>query len=704
MAYFNTILIANRGEIAVRIIRACRELGVTAVAVASAADRDALHVRQADAVVMLDPVAGPRAYLDVGLIIDAATQSGAQAIHPGYGFLSERAHFARACRDAHITFIGPPPEAIELMGSKIAAKRLAETVGVPTVPGYMEDDQRRERLRAEAERIGFPLLIKASAGGGGKGMRTVQAMDEFDAALEGAKREALAAFGDDAVFLERLILRPRHIEIQVLADAHGACVHLFERECSIQRRHQKIIEESPSVALSPALRAEMGAAAVRLAQAAGYCNAGTVEFMLDEQGHYYFLEINTRLQVEHPVTELVTGLDLVHLQIAVAAGEPLPFAQVDLTQRGHAIEARVYAEDPVTFLPSIGRIALFAPPEGPGIRNDVGLESGDEVTVNYDPMLAKLIVHAPDRAAAIARLQRALDEYAALGVTTNLPLLRAIAADASFAAGATTTDFLTINEMPVVAPSEAPPEVLAAVALWEAMMDDGRRTTNDRGGVLHTPWQRGPWRLMGDAIRLRYTFGDIEHLVVVTRNLDGWHVAANSVQFGISVVAATNDRLILHITDVAHALGSDSPDPFPTPDSQPLILDPLSSVLRPPSSIERFRLVREGRDRIVLWRGVEYHLSRVGPLSVDTLGNRTGARAGHTGMEAPMPGTVIKVLVEEGQPVAEHQPLIVLEAMKMEHIVAAPYSGIVSRVYHAPGALVAKGVTLVELDQEDVAG
>ncbi|HEY1016762.1 MAG TPA: acetyl-CoA carboxylase biotin carboxylase subunit, partial [Herpetosiphonaceae bacterium] len=469
MSYFSRILIANRGEIAVRVIRACRALGIESVAVYSDADARALHVREADRAVRIGPAAAAQSYLKIDAIIGAAKASGAEAIHPGYGFLSENAAFARACAEAVIVFIGPPAEAIELMGSKIAAKRLAEQAGVPTVPGYNGDEQSPERLRAEAGRIGFPLLIKASAGGGGKGMRAVRSDAEFEAALAGAQREAQAAFGDASVLLERLIARPRHIEFQIMADSRGSTIHLGERECSIQRRHQKVIEESPSIALSPELRATMGAASVRLAESVGYRNAGTMEFMLDEDGSFYFLEMNTRLQVEHPVTEEVTGVDLVQTQIAVAAGEPLPFGQADLRQRGHAIEVRLYAEDPATMLPATGTLSQYQPPEGPGVRLDTGVAVGDAVTINYDPMLAKLIVHGGDRAQAVARLRYALDHFQIAGVTTNLPLLAAIAAEPDYAAGETYTDFLAIHPLAeqLAAPVPPPPPVLAAALVFD---------------------------------------------------------------------------------------------------------------------------------------------------------------------------------------------------------------------------------------------
>ncbi len=502
--YFNTILIANRGEIAVRIIRACHEMGIAAVAVYSEADAGALHVRQADAAFPIGPAAAAHSYLSAERILAAARQSGAEAIHPGYGFLSERAHFARACAAAEVVFIGPPPQAIELMGSKIAAKRLAEQAGVPTAPGYMGDDQAIERLRAEAYRVGFPLLIKASAGGGGKGMRVVRSLAELEPALDGARREARAAFGDDAVFLERLIERPRHVEIQVLADAHGHCVHLFERECSIQRRHQKIVEESPSLALSPGLRAEMGAAAVRLAQAAGYRNAGTLEFMLDAHGRYYFLEMNTRLQVEHPVTELVTGIDLVHLQIRVAEGHPLPFKQEDLRLRGAALECRVYAEDPIRFLPSPGKLARLRVPSGPSVRNDSGVYEGAEISMFYDPMISKLAVWADTRAEAIARMSRALSEYQVTGIKTNLPFHRRVMQEPDFITGHYDTGYIDSHKATLLAPYAADPEAVTAAIQAAAIhaaqtaaaaptaSDTATGTTPSAWRAGHAGWRRNP--------------------------------------------------------------------------------------------------------------------------------------------------------------------------------------------------------------------
>jgi 3-methylcrotonyl-CoA carboxylase alpha subunit len=437
------LLIANRGEIAVRIARGARELGISPVGVYSDADEHALFRRVLDASVRIGPGPATESYLDGERIVAAAKTLDADAIHPGYGFLSERAPFAQLVADAGLTFVGPTPGAIAAMGSKIDAKRLVRASGVPVVPGYDGDDQSVERLRAEAETIGTPLLIKASAGGGGRGMRVVDDLARFEESLASAKREATSAFGDDAVLLERYLRRPRHIEFQILADAHGTTLHLGERECSIQRRHQKVIEEAPSVALDPELRARMGRAAVEAARSVGYTNAGTVEFMLDEDGAFYFLEMNARLQVEHPVTELVYDVDLVHEQLRVAGGERLQLTQDSLVPRGWAIEARLNAEDPAhDYLPQSGTIAAFDVPRAPGVRLDSGVETGNDVSVYYDSMLAKIIVWGADRGAAIARMRETLRATTVAGIATNLPLLRAIVDDAAYAAGDTTTRFL----------------------------------------------------------------------------------------------------------------------------------------------------------------------------------------------------------------------------------------------------------------------
>jgi 3-methylcrotonyl-CoA carboxylase alpha subunit len=437
------LLIANRGEIAVRVARAAHEMGIAALGISSQADAGAYHLQFMDDARCIGPAPAPESYLNIDAVLTAAREMHADAVHPGYGFLSERAPFAQACIDAGLIWVGPPPSAMAAMGSKIEAKQRVRKFNVPTVPGYDGADQSPKHLKKEAAAVGFPLLIKASAGGGGRGMRVVESLEMFDGALDAAKREALAAFGDDAVLLERYLRDPRHIEFQILADAHGNTVHLGERECSIQRRHQKVVEEAPSVALSPQLRAEMGAAAVRAATSVGYVNAGTCEFMLDTDEKYYFLEMNTRLQVEHPVTELVYGIDLVQWQLRIASGETLTIDREDARPRGWAIETRIYAEDPANnMLPSTGTITRWDAPQGPGIRVDAGVTTGSEVSVYYDPMLAKLIVFGSDRPQAIARLQNALDNFSIDGVRANLPLLRWIVRDEWFRDGRTTTSFL----------------------------------------------------------------------------------------------------------------------------------------------------------------------------------------------------------------------------------------------------------------------
>jgi acetyl-CoA carboxylase, biotin carboxylase subunit len=440
---FKKILIANRGEIAVRVIRACHEMGIPAVAVYSDVDRASLHVRKADEAYPIGPAAAKESYLNIDKILSVAKQSGADAIHPGYGFLSENAQFARACADAGVKFIGPTAAAMDAMGSKTRARQAMEKAGVPFVPGTSRGLESFEQAQTVAERIGYPVMLKAAAGGGGKGMRLVHSPHELKSALEGAQSEAERAFGDGEVYLEKAIVNPRHIEMQVFADEHGHTVYLGERECSLQRRHQKVVEEAPSPIVDPDMRRRMGETAVRVAQSAGYTNAGTVEFLVDQQKNFYFLEMNTRLQVEHPVTELITGLDLVHLQIHIANGELLPFRQEDVNIRGHAIECRIYAEDPDNnYFPSPGKITLLLAPSGPGIRRDSGMYEGWTVPMDYDPLLAKLIGYGTDRAQAIGRLQRALNEYFVGGIKTNISLFRRILGDQDFQAGKIDTGFL----------------------------------------------------------------------------------------------------------------------------------------------------------------------------------------------------------------------------------------------------------------------
>ncbi len=671
---FKKVLIANRGEIAVRIMATCREMGIRTVAVYSEADRQARHVREADEAYLIGPAPAPQSYLRIETLLAIARQSGAEAIHPGYGFLSENADFAEACEQAGIIFIGPPAPVMRLMGSKIAAKQLTQEIGAPTVPGYNGKSQDDEVLLNEAERIGFPLLIKASAGGGGKGMRTVSAKDEFLAQLAGARREAQSAFGDTTVFLERLLHHPRHIEIQILADQHGTIISLGERECSLQRRHQKILEESPSVALTPALRAEMGAVAVRIARAAGYVNAGTLEFMLDENKHFYFLEMNTRLQVEHPVTELVTGLDLVRHQLRIAAGEHLGITQEQIYQRGHAIEVRLYAEDPAhNFLPSTGKISLFAIPEGPGVRIDSGIETGDEISQFYDPMIAKLIVYAEDRPSAIARLQQTLARSAISGVTTNISLLHAISSHSAFQGGHTHTSFLEEHgflQTPVL--EEAlPSEVLIAAAWGELQQDiQGRRANN--GSSLkthagkHNPWQElGPWRMIGET-RV-FTYGDYKISVKNgdTNTLNTWKIQIDSRPEEEVTFIAGNDDLIL---------------------------------LRYGTRQERAYIQRQKGETQVIFHGRTYALQRRRAPDVESATRGGTIASTQRTLTAPMAGTIVKVQVRDGDAVQAHQVLVILSAMKMEHAITAPYEGKVDHVYYQEGAVVTGGATLIEME------
>jgi acetyl-CoA carboxylase biotin carboxylase subunit len=440
---FKKILVANRGEIAVRVIRACVELGITAAAVYSDVDRTALHVLKANEAYGIGPAAAAESYLNIERILEVAKRCGADAVHPGYGFLSENPSFGQACAHAGIKFIGPSPESMELMGSKTRARQRMEKAGVPFVPGTSRGIESLAEAKQVASGLGYPVMLKAAAGGGGKGMRLVQSEKEFASALEAARSEAQRAFGDSEVYLEKAIANPRHIEMQVLADEHGNCVYLGERECSVQRRHQKVLEESPSPVVTPAMRRKMGEVAVRVAKAAGYTNAGTIEFLADAEGNFYFLEMNTRLQVEHPVTELVTGLDLVQLQIRIAAGEELPFTQQDVNLRGHAIECRIYAEDPANdYFPSPGEVTALSEPSGPGIRVDSGIYQGWNVPLEYDPLLAKLIGYGESRDQAIGRLVRGLDEYVVGGVKTNLALFRQILSNQEFLAGNTDTGLI----------------------------------------------------------------------------------------------------------------------------------------------------------------------------------------------------------------------------------------------------------------------
>jgi len=489
---FRKILIANRGEIAVRVIRACREMGIETVAVYSEADRSALHVRQADEAFLLGGAPSRESYLRIDRVLEVAERASADAIHPGYGFLAENAAFARACEQAGVVFIGPRSETIARMGEKTSARRLAVEAGVPVVPGTLEPAADMAAIRDEAFRVGFPLMLKAAAGGGGKGLRLVARADELESALARAKSEAKSAFGDDSVYLEKAIDRPRHVEIQVLADEHGNAVHLFERECSIQRRHQKVIEESPSPFVTPELRARMGELAVALVKRVGYVNAGTLEFLVDASRNPYFLEMNTRLQVEHPVTEMVTGEDLVKLQIRIARGERLPFRQEDLQQRGHAIECRVYAEDPDQgFLPSPGRITALRLPGGPGVRDDSGIYEGYEVPVHYDPLLSKLVVWGYSRQDAIRRMRRAVAEYKVLGIKTTLPFFERVLHHPAFLSGDFDTSFVERVFAAEDRARERPVEVAVAAAAIRAYRErQAARLAPAGSGESGSPWWR----------------------------------------------------------------------------------------------------------------------------------------------------------------------------------------------------------------------
>src|SRR5437016_7475841 len=482
---FKKVLIANRGEIAVRVIRACRELGITSVAVYSDVDRASLHVRKADEAYHIGPAAAAESYLNIPKILDVARRSGAEAIHPGYGFLSENAKFAQACVDAGIKFIGPTAASMEMMGSKTRARQHMEKAGVPFVPGTSRALESFHEAEPVAARIGYPVMLKAAAGGGGKGMRLVGSPDELESALQAARSQAQRSFGDTEVYIEKYIVNPRHIEMQVLADEHGNCVWLGERECSIQRRHQKVLEESPSPLVDPDMRRRMGEIAVRVAKAANYTNAGTVEFLSDQEKNFHFLEMNTRLQVEHPVTELITGLDLVHLQIRIAAGEKLPFSQDQVQIRGHAMECRIYAEDPDNnYFPSPGKISLLLTPDGPGIRRDSGMYEGWTVPIDYDPLLAKLIGYGSDRAQAVSRLRRALDEYLVGGIKTNISLFRRILGDQDFQAGKPDTGYLDrLLHTTQVSSGDQHADAAAIAAGIFATLDSASATANGVAGA-----------------------------------------------------------------------------------------------------------------------------------------------------------------------------------------------------------------------------
>ena len=653
------VLIANRGEIACRIIATLRRLGIRSVAVYSDPDAASRHVRLADEAVRLGPAPAAQSYLDIDAILEAARRTGAQAIHPGYGFLAENAAFARACGEAGIVFIGPRPDAIQTMGDKITAKLAVQERGVPTVPGVARPGLTDDDLIEASVDVGYPLLIKPSAGGGGKGMHVVDSANELPGALAAARREAAASFGDDTLFLERYVQSPRHIEVQVLADAHGGVVHLGERECSLQRRHQKVIEEAPSPLLDPETRARIGEAACETARSVGYRGAGTVEFIVsaDRPDEFFFMEMNTRLQVEHPVTEQVTGIDLVEQQLRIAAGEPLAFGQDDVHLSGHSIEARVYAEDPrAGFLPTGGRVEAVRHPSGEGIRVDTSLEDGLDVSSDYDPMLAKVIAWGPDRDEARRRLVRALDETAVFGVTTNVEFLRLLLELPAVAAGDLDTGLIA-RELDGLAFAEPDASTWAEAAL---LLDAAGRVPD---GHATDPWRRADgWRL-GPAAPRVYRLREERGATAVVRL---WGVGAD---LEVAVDDGPRRRAIVRLGDRAQ-----------------ISLDGLARSFPALATADAVELTREGAT------------FRVGVADAEHGVGEAADERPH--LDSPMPGTVVMVPVAEGARVEAGDPVVVVEAMKMEHVVRAAVAGTVT-LGVAVGDQVSRGQTLATVTPDE---
>lgn len=660
---FRRILIANRGEIACRIIASARSMGIGTVAVFSDADRQALHTQLADEAIHIGESPAAQSYLLGERIIEAAQRSGAEAIHPGYGFLSENADFARLCAAAGLVFIGPPADAIEAMGSKARAKALMGDAGVPLIPGYHGDDQSDDTLRREASAMGFPVLLKATAGGGGKGMRAVHSAGDFDAALAAARRESAASFGDDRMLVEKLIQRPRHVEIQIFCDQQGNAVYLSERDCSIQRRHQKVIEEAPAPGLGSALRTAMGEAAVRAAQAIGYCGAGTVEFLLDAEETFYFMEMNTRLQVEHPVTEMVTGQDLVAWQLRVAAGDALPLSQADVSVRGHAMEARIYAEDTdKDFLPSTGRISyLRTPKETARLRIDSGVAEGSEISPYYDPMIAKLIVHGEDREDARRRLAAALRQFRVSGTANNVAFLYNIVSLPAFAAEDLDTHFIERHEQALFrAPTHTLERDLAgAVIALRARREDSNRSRAEP----HSPWNDSQgWRMNAQHCqRFEVHCHGADHELFLTHRGDSYRLQHGDTQMTLRS-SLEADELLLEINGHRYRGGFAAGQ-----DEHTLFWDDGAFVFH------------ETQHRLI--------------------GNT--AAAGDSSFAAPMHGTVVALLVEPGSAVAAGDPVIVIEAMKMEQTLRAPTAGRVEGFNAAPGDLVDRGTSLVNFQAGD---
>jgi len=645
------LLVANRGEIVCRIVRTAQRLGITTIAVYSEADAGARHVRAADEAYFLGPAPAVESYLDIAKIIELARRVGADAVHPGYGFLSENAAFAQACVDAGLIFVGPPASAIRAMGSKSASKAAMAAVGVPVAPGYHGADQSAQGLAAEAGRVGFPLIIKASAGGGGKGMQVVNSAAEVAAAIESAQRLARTAFGDDRLLLERYFPQARHVEVQIFADAHGDVVSLFDRDCSVQRRHQKIIEEAPAPGLRDEVRAAMSQAAIQSARAVGYVGAGTVEFLVDEAQHFYFMEMNTRLQVEHPVTELITGIDLVEWQLRIATGAPLPKAQNEIARHGAAMEARLYAEDPEHgYLPSVGRIAhLHWPDPAPGLRLDIGVDAGDEVSTFYDPMLGKVIAWGESRGEAADRLHKALCDIEIVGVSTNRALLTSVLADEEFRRGGVTTSFLDARRAHLFFGEPAAGDVDAVLAaLWCAT----RRT---QGDALWAD-SRG-WRLAAPPCSI-WTFGD-RTVKIESCAAHRYMARAAGTEYPLRIVARGAQSLDLEFAGRLQHL----------------------SVVEVDQTLHLFRSGRQVSLRLA--------------CTEDALQVSAGVEEGS--LLTPLPGTIVAIHVAAGQRVARGAPLVTVEAMKMEHTLTAPHDGIVTRLAFGLTERVAAGAVLVEL-------
>lgn len=650
---FNKILIANRGEIACRIIKTAKSMGIHTVAIYSSVDKDSLHVHSADSAYWVGEAPAKDSYLQIENIIRAAKKSGAQAIHPGYGFLSENPEFAKACIDNGIVFIGPSVEAMEAMASKQLAKQMLEKSTVPLTPGYHGSEQAEEVLLAEAKKIGFPVLIKAANGGGGKGMRTVHAEAEFSAALAGAKRESMASFADDTMIIEKLVLHPRHVELQIMADNHGNVVHLFERDCSIQRRHQKIIEEAPAPNLSPALREKLAAAACAVARSINYSGAGTVEFLVDGDEYFYFMEMNTRLQVEHPVTELITGLDLVAWQLKIAANEPLPLTQEQIKAQGHAIECRIYAEDPFhEFIPSIGQIHFLKEPSGTGLRIDTGVRCSSQITMYYDPMIAKLIVWGNDRDEALQRLQHALKHYYIGGVKTNIPFLQAICQHPKFSQVQLSTDFLSKEHIELVTPDKE------MAQLMTVSFDYLNTVHSIQDPLLQESFA---WQAHTSSNWVcRYQDGEeVLEALISPINTSQFKVRLNEREYFITA-ELNGEQLRLELNQQNYQATIDNT-------SQALTLYTANGQI----SIERFN-----------W---------------NTLGAHAATHKGQ--LTAPMPATVVAILKNIGEIVKTGDRLIVLEAMKMEHTIHAPTDGVLAEIFYAVGAQVNEGAELLSLSE-----